>query len=418
MSLPGYLVIKRNNNFKLDSYDYQVLFMLYKILIGPKAIDLYNTLYSISVDSFEKKINMLFMKDAISDYNLNDDELEELFGFLTTLKLISIKKEVFLENNRFVWTIELYPPYNGRDFFYLFDMSFSKQLKYRSSKFQFVSLMRKFLNEEIEVPDLKDDKERKLSSITKIIKPNKRKENMIPFSFGEFKEALKEFAVIKDEDKEFFTSVSNLYGYSLTEMMSLFYPCEENGVYDKDKFIRVAYNKFNESKPEIIKTTDQASLDHVKYFENAKLENVLIAKNVKKLSDADKNTLKRMREELLLPENFISLLITYSISTNNYKIHPFAYYKKICEDWESKNINTIEDAYFYICTLYSREFKKEKPKISNAEWVDNYWNNFEENDKDSANKKWIDDYWNNFDENKESTSKKFVDNYWEKEGEN
>ena len=296
-------------------------------------------------------------------------------------------------------------------------MAFSKQLKYRSSKFQFESLMKRFLNQEIEVPDLVTDNEKKLYSISKIVKPNKRKEKLIPFSFGEFKKQLAEFADIKEEDNEFFTSISTAYGYSLSEMLQLFYPCEENGTYDKDKFIRNAYNKFNESKPEIIKTTDKASLDHVKYFENARLENVLIAKNVKKLSEADKNTLKRMREELLLPENFIALLITYSISTNNYKIHPFVYYKKICEDWESKNINTIEDAYFYICTLYTKEFKKEKPKVTNAEWVDNYWNNFKENDTESANKKWIDDYWNNYDESVESKNKKYVDNYWNKEGE-
>lgn len=392
--------------------------MLYKILIGPKAIDLYNTLYSISKDVFEKEITFAFLKEAISDYLLDNDTLEDLFGYLKTLKLIDVKGEYDDDHLFLNWEITLYPPYSGEEFFKSFDMAFSKQLKYRSSKYTFKSLMRKFLSSDIEVPDLVSDKDKKLSSITKEIKFNKRKENMIPFSFGDFKKELENYYDVKDEDRDFFNGIANIYKYSLTEMMNILYKCVDNDVLDKDKFIKEAYNKFANEKPEFSKSSDDSSKEHIAYFKKADIGIILSNKNIKRLSDSDKNTIIRLKDELHLSDSFIALLLVYSLSTNNNKLSAFKYYETIVNDWENKRITTIDDAYSYICSLYSREYKQSTPKLSNQEWVDNYWNNFEENDKESANKKWVDDYWNNYDENKDNVSsqQKFVDDYWNNEG--
>ena len=296
-------------------------------------------------------------------------------------------------------------------------MAFSKQLKYRSSSFQFNSLLEKFVGEKLDVPILSDENEKKLSSISKIIKPNKRKNDMVPFSFDEFKSELKEYTTIKEEDRAFFTNVACMYDFKLSEMMNILYRSEKDGSYDKELYIDNAYKHYKEKNPKIIKSDDEKSKEHIEYFKKTTIQTLLEA-NKDKLSEADVNTIRRLYDELGLDDSFITLLIIYSLSTNNNKISAFKYYETIVNDWKDKKINTVEDAYYYICTLYSREFKTKKIDMSNEEWVDNYWKNVDINNVTSVNKKWVDDFWANFDENKDKKSKNqtFVDNYWDNFG--
>ena len=92
-----------------------------------------------------------------------------------------------------------------------------------------------------------------------------------------------------------------------------------------------------------------------------------------------------MRNELKLKEDIISLLVCYSLSTNDNKLHPYAYYLKIKEDWDKNGIQTVEDAYLYINSLYTNTSNKklrESKDISSDEWFENFWKKAkEENNK-------------------------------------
>ena len=214
--------------------------MLYKPLIGPKAIDLYLSLYFLSndyyynnsdVDSSEdnqyskNRINSFFLHDIISDYEMQSSKLEDQFAYLKIVQLIDYK--CFKANNdgELFWNVMLYPPYSANEFFTVSEMSFAKQFKYRTSDQQVKKIMNKMLGKEIDIPTITDSDELKLSYLTKTAKPNRRKYDTIPFSFENFRNELSNFIEIDINDKEFFEAISYLFGYDSQSMIGLFTAC-------------------------------------------------------------------------------------------------------------------------------------------------------------------------------------------------
>lgn len=354
------LIVKRNNMFILDSNDYQVLSMLYKPLINHSSLNIYSTLYMISLNENHVELKSLLFKDMTADDDIKNESIAESIEKLSDVKLISLNND----------KITLYPPYNGKAFF---DSPLSSYLSVYTSKKHFNHLSNIFTGKEIKVISPLDnnlgDLSLKLSPATK--------ENKVLFDFERFKSIVSSCLEVKEEDKDFFTSLATLYSYSLDEMVSIYYDATDESSYDKDKILKVAYEKYAKKllKEKRMESKVKKDEDYIEYFEKTSPETI-IKNGTRRVSSADNKTLERMRTELNLSDPIITLLICYSLSTNENKMHPFVFYSKIKDDWQNNGITTVEDAYLYINSLYStvrNKKQKESSEISNEEWFENFW---------------------------------------------
>ena len=336
------IIVKRNNMFILDSKDYQVLSMLYKPIIGFEALNIYSTLYMLSLNN-EKINSMLLFKDMTADDSINDEKISAYFDMLSKVKLIQIIEDV----------VNLYAPYNGVDFF---NTKLGEYLSVFVSRVHLNLLMERFLGKIIEIKSPKNDDLNDLSNELNVFI---KKTSTIPFDFNLFKSTVSNLRKVREEDKDFFSSIACLYSFSLQDVVSIFYSGIYGDSYDKNAMINIAYRKYLRKQKK--KTDDEI----IEYFNKTKPENI-IEFGSNRISIADKNTVTKMREELKLSDPMISLLISYSLSTNSNKMHTLAFYKKIVNDWNEKGILTVEEAFLYINSLY---YKK-----SDDEWFDELWN--------------------------------------------
>ena len=362
------LIVKRNNMFILDSNDYQVLSMLYKPLINHNSLNIYSTLYMISLNDNHVELKSLLFKDMIADDDIKNESIAESIEKLSDVKLLS------LSDNE----ITLYPPYSGKAFF---DSPLSEYLSVYTSKKHFNHLSNIFALGEVNVKSpLNND----LSLLSKTLKPYYSEKNNSLFDFDKFKSYIS-YPIINECDKDFFCCLAYVFSFSLEDMVSIYNDSTDDESYEKEKILKVAYDKYTKNllKEKRTNSKEKEDDDNIQYLfsNNAKkyLNNLGL-----QMSMADSNTLYRMRNELNLSDAMILLLVSYSLSTNGNKMHPFVYYSKIIDDWKEKNIKTVEDAYLYIKSLYTTEYlkkdkntynkkQKESSEISNEEWFENFW---------------------------------------------
>ena len=353
------IIVKRKNMFILDSQDYQVLSMLYKPIIGFEALNIYSTLYMLSLNN-EKINSMLLFKDMTADDMINDSKLKDAFIKLSNIKLLSIDDENVL----------IYPPYDAGSFL---NSKLGEYLTVYVSKPHLNLLMERFIGKIIEIKTPIDND---INNLSHEIKPCERSRDTLPFSFNEFKIQASSFTKVLDSDEQFFSSLASIYSFSLSEMLSLFFDSADDDSYDKNKIITKAYDKYikTKEKEKRLEGKTKADEDYINYFLNTKPE-MIFENGSRMVSKADRNTVTRMRDELNLSDPMISLLVCYSLATNEHKMHSFSFFSKIDSDWKEKNILTVEDAFLYINSLYSKTYKNKNSQNqkSSEEWFEEFW---------------------------------------------
>ena len=362
------LTITRNNNFYLDSTDYHILETLYKPLIGPGAINYYLSLYEASCFKNPNTIDKVFVMDLISDNYLKEEVIDKFIGYLEDVKLLRFKDGSF----------ELYPNYSAKEYFML---PFSMVLKANVSKTHFKQIKNRF-NIDYEI---QDTSELRLPIVLKDVSYKKGIENK-NFDFLDFKNNILDIdKELLDDDQEFFMGVSKTFNFSTLDLISIMYEIDNNdGTYDKKSFLEKAYQKYTlkQEREERAKKKESSDDDKFLYFKENSAETILnYGKKMVSMSRADQDILKRMREELKLSEELISLLVSYSLATNERKLYPYNYFEKVALDWKNKDIKSVEDAYFYINEL----FVEKKPKIKKEESVEDWFKEFIEKAKKEKN---------------------------------
>ena len=352
--------IKRNNNFILSDDNRLVLSLLYRPLIGSKASDIYNIFYEMTKTTEQFTGPVVLLIDMMSDYNLKDTELNNGIKTLQTYKLLKVTSST---------SFEIYPPYERVEFknsiLYpnLINNISNAQYEYLSNIFCF----------EKEKPNLK---EVSLDSLTyKVIKNKKA-----PFTFNNFKKYSQEAEyIINDEDEEFFTSLAKVYSLSLDDMMVILNESsDEHNNYTKEDLLKGAYDKFSlrlkkkEKKENNLESTDST---YINFFKDKKpeefLESELGSKNV---PESDLNIIKKLRENFLMSDELITILLAYSLATKERTIRPYSFFEKIAKNWAKLKIETAEDAFYHITDMYNKT-SKEKPTETTEEWFYNYWEN-------------------------------------------
>jgi len=360
MKLKKEIILKRNNNFYLDKESYQVLSMLYKPLISSESLNIYLSLYDAS---FKKtKITSLFLIDIISS-DIIESKLELKLETLKEYRLIKLEED----------SIELYKPYNLEQFK---SNNLLNLLKNITSIEQYNYLINQTYKEE---PILNNVDINKIQSKLKYIEPAK---TSVLYSFLELKEIVSDIKNL-DDLKELIDSISITYNYTLEDILKIIYETETDNIILKDKFIENAYKRyeFKKSLNKNIKPKEE-DIDIIKYFKEYNPEKAL-AYGGRRISDADKKTLERLRNETNLSDELISLLVIYSLVTNNYKMHAFRFYEVISNDWMQKQIETLDEAYHYINTLYlDNNSNKKKKNESSEDWFNDMWKSIKEEQND------------------------------------
>ena len=363
------IIIKRNNNFYLDSNDYQVLDMLYKPIIKVENINLYYSLYNLSLDFFETKKDFLTLLDFLAD-DITSDIFEENLCILESVKLVKVVDS----------TIELFPCLNQTEFFESKLVCLLKDNIISISSFNY--LAKRFYFKEIKVSESITLKE-----LSKELKYKIRKNDRIDFSFESLKKSAKDSDIlIDDSEMNFYNSLSLIYSLKLSDMLALIYEVEEDGKINKDTLILKAHDKYKLTldKNNRLKNYSKSDDEKIDYFNNTKAEEIF--RNCS-LSISDKNTIDTLRKEKHMSEGLLSLLISYSLATNGNKIHHISFFNKICDDWKEKNITTVKEALYYIDEFY-KDDKKKKPytkKESTEDWFDSYWDNIKKEKQNAGN---------------------------------
>jgi len=357
------LIVKRNNNFYLDSKDYQVLLMLYKPLVGPRAIDFYETLFQVSNGKDKVKIEREYLIDILSDNYSNDYFINSYQEHLEKVRLLEFKNG----------NIELFPPVTGKEFF---DSYLAGSLKGRTTQVHFNRLLEMFgidKDTEIKMPDNKS-----LLNLKEYIDFNVRFDKM-PYTFEDLIEnqnGLIDEKVIK-ENKTYINSVAILYDLKLSQVISLLdeLDASKEGI-NKDSLIRVSYEKYNNLNKN---NKNRSNDDYIKFFRTNTAE-MILNKNKKSLSLSDETCLSEIRKNYGISEELLALLVTYSLVTNKYKLHPYVFYEKVLNDWKENKIIDVENAYEYINSMYEdikiKEQKLFKKKGTIPELSDNWFDEY------------------------------------------
>jgi len=360
MKLDLNLSLKRNNDFYLDKESYQVLSMLYKPLISSDALNIYLSLYQASLSL--TTISPVFLVDIIS----SDLKLDKIMLKLDTLKEYKLIKYSNTE-------IELYKPLDKENFknqnllVILKNLSSNEELNYILNEVYGTTF-------EIETKDT--------TKILSKVKYNESKKNKVPYSFTELTKHIDDISNLY-ELKDAIDSISTLYNYSLEDILKIIYEVEQDNHIDESLLIDASYNRYK-SKQSLNKNIvkDSSDIDFINYFKEYNPEKAL-AYGGRRISDADKKTLERLKTETTLSDELISLLVIYSLVTNNYKMHAYRFYEVISEDWKNKNIETIDEAYHYINTLYMDNNKKTtKTTKSSEDWFNDMWKSVKEEQND------------------------------------
>ena len=352
--------IKRNNRFFLNDDNRLVLSLLYRPLLGSKASDVYNIFYEMTEKNDILTAPVLLLVDMVDDYFSSDTELNEAVKTLSTYKLIKVTQKT---------SFELYPPYERSEF--LSSPLYSNLIN-NISNAQY-----DYLHQVFDLPSTRPNlKVEPLDTLSyKVIKNKKA-----PFVFNDFKEYSKEAEYnIKNEDEEFFTSLAKLYSLSLDDVMVILNETsDENNNYDKDDILNRAHVKFElklkkKEKKELNKTLNDS--DYVNFFIENKPEDFLAMEfGSPNVPESDLNVIKRLRQEFLMKDELITILLAYSLATKNKTIRPYSFFEKIAKNWAKLKIETAEDAFYHITDMYKKT-GTEKPKETTEEWFENYWEN-------------------------------------------
>lgn len=369
--------VKKNNNFYLDNSDYQVLSLLYKPIIGVEALNLYLTLYYMSIEKGEYYETFLYLADSLSIDTVTKEEIEECLIVLSRFKLL--KK---LNTNDFT----IYPPLSAGEYFSSILITY---LKERVSNKEFDFIKDVYLNQKI-APEINEHVTE--DDVEKNITYKIRKGDKIIFDFILFKGHAKDsgFTILM-EDSEFFTSLAKLFTISLNDMLSLlFETAEDDNTYIKRKLIDKAYQKFQkkQEKEDRQITLGKNDEECISYIKKTLPEDILKS-TLSRVSRADASIIQRLRDGLFLSNELISLIVAYSISQHN-KLQSYNYFEKIVLDWKDKSITTVEEAYAYITEKYTKTQSKSISKVTDMdsarEWFDDYWDKIVKEAKDEKDK--------------------------------
>ena len=360
--------IKRNNRFTLSDDNRLVLSLLYRPLIGSKASDVYNIFYEMTEKCDLFTAPVLLLVDTVSDYLTSDSELNDAVKTLSTYKLIKVTQKT---------SFELYPPYERSEFF--------KSVLYSNLINNISNTQYEYLTTVFDLPQIKPNlKVESLDNLSyKVIKTKKA-----PFNFNNFKEYSKEADYnILNEDEEFFTSLSKLYSLSLDDVMVILNETSDsNNNYDKDEIIKRAHEKFElklkkKEKKELNKELNDS--DYVNFFIENKPEDFLAMEfGSPNVPESDLNVIKRLRQDFLMKDELITILLAYSLATKNMTIRPYSFFEKIAKNWAKLKIETAEDAFYHITDMY-RNSGKDKKAESTEEWFENYWDNIKKEAKEN-----------------------------------
>ncbi|MCB9498355.1 MAG: DnaD domain protein [Bacillales bacterium] len=356
------LSAKRKNNFILNSDDYRVLFLLYKMLFGSDTLNLYFTLYFLSVNQKDNDFSTLFLKDSMSEEDISDEKIK---GFVKTLNLYRLLKE----DAKSGYT--LYPPYEGKEFF---KTPLSICLKEYVAPSHYSYLLDVFGSTDLKSDVFFHSPEETLKGFSFNIREKKN----TPFNFSEFKEAAnKNGYQIIDLDADFFISLANLFSLSLSDCLTILFETSNNNSYDKNMVLEkvLERNKILEEKKARKENKNIEDEKYIDYFKANTPESILKAGTENKVASADLKTIDRLRDEQSLPDELISVLISYSLVTAEGKMKSYNFFEKIALDWQKKNIKTAEDAYFYISSLYNNKkiIKENEKTQTSEEWFKDYW---------------------------------------------
>jgi len=365
------LSVKRKNNFILTSDDYRVLFMLYKMLVGSDALNLYFTLYYLSLNQPENELSLLFLKDSISANDVSDEQIKKSAKNLNLYRLL--KEDA---KNTYI----LYPPYEEKEFF---KTPFSICLKEFIAPNHFSYLLQRFNYEDLNT----DVFFRSPEEILKPVPFKVREKGKLSFDFLDFQKAANEAGYkIAEADLDFFTSLSIIFSLSLNDALTILFEASEDNTYHKDEVLEKAIERkkiieAKKARKENKNINDQEIID---FFKSKSPEAILKAGTKNRVPSADLKTIDRLRDEQSLTDELISVLISYSLVTAEGKMKSYNFFEKIAMDWQKKNINTAEDAYFYISSLYSdKKTKKENEKAQTSEeWFKDYWDKIIKEEKD------------------------------------
>ena len=353
--------VKKVNNFMLNDDDRLVLSLLYRPLIGSRALDIYNVLYELVKDSVSFSGPVVILIDMLSEETLTDDDLNNGIKVLKKFKLLKVDTQT---------SFVLYPPYDKQSFKnsilfkYLLDNISSIQYDYLSDRFNW----EKAKDSGLSIPDV---------SLLDIPFAT-RKPAKAPFEFKLFKDhAALSGTIIKDEDRLFFESLAATYSLSLDDaLVVLIESSDDEGNYTRDGIIDAAHNKFEIKKKKVEtknKHISKGDEEYIEYFKNTSPEDVLKTSNG--LSEADLSIIDRLRKNFDMPDELISILLVYSLATKDKTIRPYQFFDKIARDWGNKHIETAEDAFYYITDLYNKDNKKEKKPVSTESWINEYYEN-------------------------------------------
>ena len=358
------VTIKRTNCFNLDFLDNQVLLVAYLPLIGGRALNLYQMLYELTGGLETVTIPTILLIDFLSEENLKDQDLNEAIKILVKFKLVkTITKTSF----------DLYPPYTKDEYK---NSSLFGYLKENSSEIEFEYICK--LMGWINAKDSDYHTNIPSSDLSLLTYKNKKRKN-IPFAFDVFNQYAKEAGYNIEGDEDFFQSLASLYQFSLDQTLTILHEnSDENNQYKKDDIILAASKRLEENNAKMsAKNSDDVDSDKeaISYFEKTKPEDILRS-NVKggQVAKADYSIIERLRQNLSLSDELISILLAYSIATSSGRINSYPFFEKIALDWRHNKIINAEDAFYYISDLYHKtKTKKKTQTISAEEWYKNYW---------------------------------------------
>ncbi len=349
--------VKKNNNFYLNDSDREVLLFLYMPVVGSKAYIIYNLFYSLTLATGSFIGDPLLLIDFLSDLNVTDKELNDSLKILRDFKLLKIESKT-----EFI----IYRPMSKE--------KFRESLAYPELLDNISSVEKKIILDKFGFT--------KATLDYKHLEYSRDKKTTREFDIERFKVDSKEAGYsVLDSDLVRIESMAKTYSLSCDDCLRLLYESsEEDNKYNVDEMIAIESKLYLEKYEKIKRNNSLKEVnddEHITFFKKTKPLDLLKENYKGEVPESDQSIVKKLKDNFLMNDELISLLLAYSLATKEGRIRPYSFFEKIALDWRKNNIKTVEDAYYYITDLYSNSSKgSKKTKETTEEWFDNYWSSY------------------------------------------
>jgi len=347
--------------------DYTSLTLLYSPVVGPRAISVYQTLYSIINRQTLTSDNLVYINIldllAIDDDTFYDSRLKlEALGLM----------ETFNKDNEYVFLLK--QPLTPKQF--LLDSVFPIYLKEALGEEMFDFVVDKFKIAQLDrllyqnvsvtfdqVFQSRDiDKPFKIDGFIMGRKPNSSVTiKNHTFDFNSFMKRIDDRLISNlAEARKVITNISFIYGYDSDVMVTLFeQSLNTSGMFDTKILKRKAdlYNKhLNAGK---IKAIEKPNMSDEEY----QMMNLIANASMKDILDSSwpgypkeyLKTINQIYDAIDLERDVLNIMMFYVLKQKGGVLPSLAYFKTVAESWKNDGYDTRESAWKYV-----RGFKEDK----------------------------------------------------------